>query len=84
MKRLDPKTIRAAAVADTSTFVTIAGVGLFLGFPAVPVVVSGAVAGGLMAVLIIAASLRAETFAPTDQTDHLRLGRTQDDEVNRG
>lgn len=72
---MDPKTLRAAAVADLSTFLVLWGLGVFLGFPMVPSLVVGAVAGGLAFALIATAAKRAEGFSPTDSTDHLRLDR---------
>ncbi len=72
---MDPRTLRAAIVADLSTFATIAGLGWFLGFSLVPSLVVGAVAGSLAFLLIVLASRRAETFSPTDPTAHLRLDR---------
>ncbi len=72
---MDHRTLRAALVADLATFLTLAGLGVFLGFAAVPSLIVGAVAGGLAFALIALASRRAEGFSPTEPTDHLRLDR---------
>lgn len=81
---MDPRTLRAAAVADLSTFLVLWGLGWFLGFPMVPSLVVGAVAGGLAFALIASAAKRAETFSPTAPTDHLQLDRDVSDETDSG
>ncbi len=75
---MDPRTLRAAAIADVSTFLTIGGLGWAMGFPPGPAFITGAVLGGLAFLLIVLAARRAETFSPTESTAHLRLDRDLD------
>ncbi len=72
---MDPRTLRAAGIADLSTFATIGGLGWAMGFPAGPSFITGAVLGAMAFLLIVLAARRAETFSPTDSTAHLRLDR---------
>lgn len=66
---MDPRTIRAAVLADAIGFVSVAGIALFLGIDLVPALVAGLVAGTLFLGLILAASRRAASFDdPTDPT----------------
>lgn len=76
--KIDPRTLRAAVVADLATFLTLWGLGVFLGFAMVPSLVVGAVGGALAFGLIVLAARRSEGFSPTDDTDHLRLDRDLD------
>lgn len=72
---MDPRTLRAAVVADLSTFLVLWGLLAFLGLPMVTSLVVGLVAGTLAFALIALAARRSEGFSPTDPTDHLRLDR---------
>ncbi len=72
---MDPRTLRAAIVADMTTFATITGLGVFLGFAFVPSLLVGAVLGSLAFALLVLASRRSDSFSPTADTDHLRLDR---------
>ncbi|MFT5222240.1 MAG: fatty acid desaturase [Glaciecola sp.] len=66
---MDVKTFRAAALAAAVTLLVLWGLGVFLGFAAVPSLIVGAVSGTMAFALIALASKRAETFSPTDPTD---------------
>lgn len=65
------RTVRAALLAGLLGFVTVAGLGVFLGFPTTGSVISGLVTGLLAGGLLLGAGRRAETFHPTDPTAHL-------------
>jgi hypothetical protein len=65
------RTLRAAVAAALLGFATVAGLGVFLGFPTTGSLVSGVVTGVLAGVLLLGAGRRAETFHPTDPTAHL-------------
>ncbi len=60
------RTLRAALLAGLLGFVTVAGLGVFLGFPTRGSLLSGAVVAVLAAGLLLGAGRRAETFHPTD------------------
>jgi len=65
------RTLRAALIAAVAVSGTVAGLGAFLGFPAVPAIVIGVVLGLLAGLLLWGAARRAETFHPTDPNAHL-------------
>ncbi|MFU8839510.1 MAG: hypothetical protein ACNA8R_02175 [Nitriliruptoraceae bacterium] len=65
------RTLRAAVTAALLGFVTVAGLGVFLGFPTTGSLVAGAVTGVLAGGLLLGAGRRAETFHPTDPNAHL-------------
>lgn len=50
---------------------SLAGLGVFLGFPTGPSLGFGAVCGLLAALLLLGASRRADTFHPTEANAHL-------------
>lgn len=64
-QRMD-RTARAALVAALIGFVSVAGLGVFLGFDPVGSVVAGAVVAVLVGLLLLGASRRAESFHPTN------------------
>ncbi|MFP4147872.1 MAG: hypothetical protein ACLFV0_00095 [Nitriliruptoraceae bacterium] len=74
------RTLRAALVAALLGFVTVAGLGVFLGFPTSGSVISGAVVGLLSGGLLLGAGRRADTFHPTGSTAHLADHRTDGSE----
>jgi hypothetical protein len=61
------RTIRAALVGATIGFASVAGLGVFLGFPASGAVVAGVVTGVLAGLLLWGAARRADTFHADDQ-----------------
>lgn len=65
------RTMRAALLAALLGFATVAGLGVFLGFPTGGSLVAGAVAALVGGALLLGAGRRAETFHPTDPTAHL-------------
>lgn len=60
------RTLRAALVAAVIGFATVAGLGVLLGFPAVPSVVAGLVTAALFGGLLLAADRRAGSMTPDD------------------
>ena len=65
------RTLRAAILAMVAVAGTVGGLGAFLGFPAVPAIVTGVVLGLLAGLLLWGAARRADTFHPTDPNAHL-------------
>jgi hypothetical protein len=65
------RTLRAAVAAGLLGFVTVAGLGVFLGFPTRGSVITGLVVAVLAGGLLLGVGRRAETFHPTDPTAHL-------------
>lgn len=64
------RTIRAALMAGLIGLVGIGGIAAFLGVNATTSLISGLVAGGLFATLILLAARRADSMAPpSDPTD---------------
>ncbi|MFO7959793.1 MAG: hypothetical protein R6U94_02460 [Nitriliruptoraceae bacterium] len=65
---------------------SLAGLGVFLGFPTGPSVWFGLVSGLLAGLLLLGASQRADTFHPTDPNahlaDHREAGRTDADHLD--
>jgi Kef-type K+ transport system membrane component KefB len=61
---MDPRTIRAAIVAFALAFAGFAGIGIFLGFDAMPAVSAGLVLGALSGGMILGVARRAEGMAP--------------------
>lgn len=59
------RTLRAAVLAALLGFVTVAGLGVFLGFPTRGSLITGAVVAVLAGGLLLGAGRRAETFHPT-------------------
>lgn len=59
---MDPRTVRAALLAGLIAGGSVAFFGLFLGFSTTGTLLTAAIVGVLSAVLITAASRRAETF----------------------
>ncbi len=56
------RTLRAAVVADLLGFVLVGGFGWFLGFPLVPSLIAGAVAGSLFLALVLLVAKRSGTL----------------------
>ncbi len=65
------RTIRAAVLTILVVGLSLAGLGIFLGFPAEGSVGFGVIVGLLSGGLLLAASRRAESFHPTDANAHL-------------
>lgn len=64
------RTIRAALMAGLIGLVGIGGIAAFLGVEVTTSLISGLVAGGLFAALILLAARRADSMAPpSDPTD---------------
>ena len=66
---MDPRTLRAAIVAEVIAFASVLGIGLFLGFDLVPTLITAAILGTLAFILIVAAARRAESFEPPPGSD---------------
>ena len=60
------RTVRAALIGALTVAVSVFLLGILLGFPVRSSVVTGGVFGGLMGLLIWAASRRADTFYTPD------------------
>jgi len=74
---MDPdarRTSRAALVAMLATFAIVTGAGLALGFEAGTAVAGGVGLGVLAALLIWAASRRADSFHPVDEVRPVQPG----------
>jgi hypothetical protein len=69
---MDARTIRAALVAFALAFGGFAGIGVFLGFDAVPSVVTGLVLGGLCGLMILGVAKRAEGMTQEKQEENDR------------
>jgi hypothetical protein len=65
------RTLRAALLAAFIAFASVAGLGLFLGFPTVGSLVAGGVAAVLAALLLWGAARRADTFHAPDEATPL-------------
>jgi len=63
---MDPRTLRAAAMAAAIGLVAFGGLGAVMGFPVVPSLITGLVMGLLFAGLILWASKRADSLDPND------------------
>lgn len=65
------RTYRAALAAAVLVGASLAGLGVFLGFPTTGSVWFGVVVGVLSGLLLLAASRRADSFHPTEDNAHL-------------
>lgn len=73
------RTRLAALASAVLGFATVAGLGVFLGFPTRGSVITGLVTAVLAGALLLGAGRRAETFHPTDPTAHLAEHPPADD-----